>query len=212
MEPAKWFPGIRDQGSEGACSGFSTAENREVLWGKVHQKMLDDRRSPSYLYGRTRIAEGTFPEDAGATLADEFAVLHSFGVCSEDDMPFDEDPAEPIPNIADVDAAAFRIEQACSVDMRDPEKAKQVLAAGFAISIGVAVYDSFESVKSDGLLPIPDPDKENLLGGHAILLLGYDDNCKCYYGANSWGKSWGHNGFFWMPYNYEIEEGWTAVR
>lgn len=209
---ALWFPGIQDQGQEGACTGFATAQWEEIAWGAANGKKIGARRSPAYLYARTRMAEGSFPNDSGATMADEFAVLNTFGVCSQDDMPYDQDPAEPIPNVGDADAAAFRCNTPCTVDMSNADAFKSVLAAGMPIGIAIPVYQSFEGVGSDGILPVPDPDKEALLGGHGVLLAGYKViNGQLYRrGINQWGTGWGDGGYFWMPDGYPIWEAWTA--
>ena len=206
----KWFPGIRDQGQEGSCTGHATAAVREVLYGSFHGKMIDTRRSPAYLYARTRMAEGTWPDDSGATMADEFAVLQSYGVCDEGDMPYDQDPAEPIPEICDADAMPYRVPATAWVDMADPNNAKTVLAAGMPIGIAIPVYQSFEDVGSSGEVPIPDPDKEALLGGHGLPILGYDDKAKIWIIANSWGEGAGDGGYYYLPYSYPTWEAWTA--
>jgi C1A family cysteine protease len=208
----KWFPGIRDQGSEGSCTGQATSACREVLYGSYHNQVLLNRRSPAYLYARTRMAEGTWPSDAGATMADEFAVLQSYGVCSESDMPYDMDPAEPIPNIADADAAAFRVPTPAWVDMGDPNNAMQVLANGMPIGIAIPVYQSFEDVRSDGRVPMPNPDVEPMLGGHGLPILGYDADKKFWIVANSWGTGWGDSGFCYIPFGYPMWEAWTAPK
>jgi len=39
------------------------------------------------------------------------------------------------------------------------------------------------------------------LGGHAILLVGYDDAEKCFILKNSWGEDWGEKGFFKVAYS-----------
>lgn len=209
----RWFPGIRNQGVEGSCTGHATAAFREVLYGIVNQKVIPARRSPAYLYARTRIAEGTFPRDAGATMADEFAVLQSFGVCAEEDMPYDDtDPGEPVPNIADADAATWRVGIPCTVDLSDPRKVYEVLAAGMPICIAIPVYASFEDVGADGIIPIPDIDKEPLLGGHGLPILGADFDKKQWIIPNSWGAGWGDNGWCYMPFAYApfVWEAWTA--
>ena len=71
------------------------------------------------------------------------------------------------------------------------------------IVIGISVYESFESVEvsKTGIVPIP-KDGENNLGGHAILIVGYDDDKKCFKFRNSWGESWGDKGYGYIPYNY----------
>jgi hypothetical protein len=41
----------------------------------------------------------------------------------------------------------------------------------------------------------------SLEGGHAILLVGYDDTNQCFIVKNSWGTSWGEQGFFRIAYS-----------
>ena len=52
--------------------------------------------SPAYLYARTRMNEKTFPQDAGATVADELTSLCNWGVCQEADFPYTQNPSAPI--------------------------------------------------------------------------------------------------------------------
>ena len=81
---------------------------------------------------------------------------------------------------------------------------KQCLASGFPFVFGFTVYSSFESeeVAQTGIVPMPDTENEQVLGGHAVLAVGYDDASQCFIVRNSWGSSWGDNGYFYMPYAY----------
>jgi C1A family cysteine protease len=45
---------------------------------------------------------------------------------------------------------------------------------------------------------------EQVLGGHAVLAVGYDDASQRFLVRNSWGSAWGQNGYFTMPYTYLI--------
>lgn len=38
-------------------------------------------------------------------------------------------------------------------------------------------------------------------GGHAVLLVGYDDSLQCFIAKNSWGTDWGEAGFFKIAYS-----------
>jgi C1A family cysteine protease len=65
------------------------------------------------------------------------------------------------------------------------------------------VYESFESaeVAKTGVVPMPGPD-ERLLGGHAVLAIGYVASTRMFIVRNSWGTKWGDGGYFTMPYAY----------
>jgi C1A family cysteine protease len=80
---------------------------------------------------------------------------------------------------------------------------KVALAGGFPVIFGFSVYDSFESddVATTGIVPMPDYNNEQCVGGHAVLMMGYSDITKRYLVRNSWG-SWGMGGFFTIPYTY----------
>ena len=78
--------------------------------------------------------------------------------------------------------------------------------------IGIQIFESFESdsVAQTGIVPMPNSD-EKCLGGHAVVVIGYDDNFKTglfshkephYEVRNSWGTEWGDHGHFWIPAKY----------
>jgi C1A family cysteine protease len=52
---------------------------------------------------------------------------------------------------------------------------------------------------------MPNTTKEQLLGGHAILLIGYDDKTKVFKFQNSWGVGWGDKGYGYIPYDYVLD-------
>jgi C1A family cysteine protease len=65
------------------------------------------------------------------------------------------------------------------------------------------VYSSMESeeVSKSGRVPMPQPNEE-CLGGHAVLMVGFDDKKKTVLVRNSWGDKWGMGGYFTLPYDY----------
>jgi hypothetical protein len=50
-------------------------------------------------------------------------------------------------------------------------------------------------------VPLP-PRSEQVLGGHAVLAVGYEDATQRFIVRNSWGKGWGNKGYCTMPYSY----------
>ena len=77
------------------------------------------------------------------------------------------------------------------------------LTDGFPFVFGFSVYSSFmeEEVRNTGVMPMPQPG-ETLLGGHAVMAVGYDEEKELLLVRNSWGKEWGDKGYFRMPYDY----------
>jgi len=75
------------------------------------------------------------------------------------------------------------------------DKIKQELIDNGPIEVGFTVYQDFMSYKSGVYIHT----SGSQLGGHAIKLVGYGVDAE--YGPywlcqNSWGKSWGDNGYF----------------
>lgn len=72
------------------------------------------------------------------------------------------------------------------------------------IVFGIQVYSSFESesVAKTGMVPMPNLSKDEYLGGHAVMIVGYNDHMNCFIVRNSWGSSWGDHGYFYLPYSY----------
>ena len=52
---------------------------------------------------------------------------------------------------------------------------------------------------------MPSP-RESVVGGHAVLAVGYDDRGSVFRMRNSWGTKWGMKGYFTMPYAYLLDE------
>ena len=68
------------------------------------------------------------------------------------------------------------------------------------------VYASFESpeVAKTGIVPMPSTN-EQVVGGHAVMAVGYDDSTREFIVRNSWGTTWGIKGYFMMPYAYLMD-------
>jgi C1A family cysteine protease len=132
------------------------------------------------------------------------------GVCREDPTwPYDADPFPPNNKLTQKpsDAAyAEALKYQAIQYQRVPQVLSQMkgcLAAGYPFVFGFTVYESFESqqVAQSGVVPMPHTG-EQVLGGHAVLAVGYDDTQQRFIVRNSWGTSWGDKGYCHMPYLY----------
>jgi hypothetical protein len=77
------------------------------------------------------------------------------------------------------------------------------------VEIGVALHESFFSLNTSetGWVTMPLPG-EAIVGYHAMVICGYDDDRQLFLVRNSWGPQWAHNndrgfnGHAWIPYEY----------
>jgi len=47
-----------------------------------------------------------------------------------------------------------------------------------------------------------------IAGGHVVAIVGYDDSERCWIVKNSWGTSWGENGWFRLSYDADLFADW----
>lgn len=195
----QWYPGILDQGQEGACTAFGTCGVYEVCYGSINQRVIPVRRSRQFLYDVTRMAERTWPDDSGASMSDEFACGQADGLCSDTLDPYKANPADKPTDACYQDALKWRFPDPTMVP-GDLSGMKQVLAQGRAIGISLGVTQAFEDTGSDGKIAVPGV-LEGVLGGHGLCLLGY--NAFGWIVANSWGTGWGDKGYCYLAYGWE---------
>lgn len=194
---------IENQGDLGACTGHAIIGALEYLENLEHEHFV--RLSRMFVYYNERMLEATTKKDAGAQIADGIRVISAYGACKEELWPykpkhFKHRPSEE----AYVEALNHRALDFKQVEQNETD-ILQCLASKRPIIFGINVYESFESdeVAKTGLVPIPQPD-EKCLGGHAVLIVGYDlDRC-LFLVRNSWGPDWGDHGYCWLPFEYVL--------
>ena len=195
-------PPVYDQGNLGSCT--ANAIGAALEFDQIKQK-LKGVFVPSrlFIYYNERVIEGTVKQDAGAMIRDGMKTVAQQGAPHETLWPYvitsfaKKPPASVYTDAAKYPALVYR-----SVP-QDITSLKSCLASGFPIVFGFTVYSGFESpdVAKTGQLNLPTP-TETVLGGHAVLAVGYDDATQRFLIRNSWGTSWGLQGYFTMPYAY----------
>jgi C1A family cysteine protease len=191
---------IEDQKKLGSCTANALIGALEFLERKDGVPFVDLSRL--FVYYNERVIEHTIASDSGAMLRDGIKTLSKQGVCTEKKWPyvithFKNKP----PKACYAEAGGHLITSYQRVQSLDDMRS--CLAAGFPFVFGFTVYDSFESadVEHTGVVPMP-ASKEAVVGGHAVVAVGYKDNDKRFIARNSWGTSWGQQGYFTIPYDY----------
>ena len=195
----QWASPVDDQGSLGSCTGNAIAGAIELMDRKNYKTKTEISRLFIYYY--ERLMEGTVNKDAGAQIRDGIKVGYTYGAPLEKLWPYHINKFKTAPSAeALADAAKRKITK--YQNAADFNAVKDALASGYPVVIGFSVYSSFESpaVSSMGIMPMPDVHREQLLGGHAVCIVVYNDSKQRFIVRNSWGPSWGDNGYFYMPY------------
>lgn len=209
-------PPVYDQEDLGSCTANAVAAVFQFTEGE-QRKALGDYPSRLFIYYNTRLIQNTVSEDSGATLRDAIKSVHVYGSCREQTWPYDVSKFKRKPLKSAYDQGKVKLIDSYQ---RVPQTLKGLRTQLFLqnpIVFGFTVYESFESSKvaKTGLMSLPvegEPD----LGGHAVVLVGYDDKRQAFLVRNSWGKKWGIAGYFWMPYTYALnpklaEDFWTIT-
>lgn len=192
------FPRPGSQGKQGSCVGWATGyalrsyhEGRRQEW-KFERP--DELISPASIYNRLRGFDGKCSE--GTSLTRALELLKEEGAHTLRQAPYTPDDCSR--RFADaLGPGSFRINGFRRIDHTKPDDIKGQLAAGNPVVFGMDVSQSFEKLRG----PVVYDDTESpRTGGHAMVLVGYDEARQAFKLINSWGTQWGDKGFGWVSY------------
>jgi C1A family cysteine protease len=191
---------VENQGNLGSCTANALAGAVEFLELKDGVPPLDLSRL--FIYYNERVIEGTVKEDSGAFLRDGIKSLAKQGVCPEREWSYRISDFRKKPTASCYkDAKKHQITSYYRISTLN--EMWTCLADRFPFVFGFTVYDAFESsaVAKSGVLNMPGPN-ERVIGGHAVMAVGYDNTQERFIIRNSWDTDWGMKGYFTMPYGY----------
>jgi C1A family cysteine protease len=219
-----WKEPCFDQGQLGSCTGNAIAGAIEFALAKEGSATFTPSRL--FIYYNERVIEGTVATDAGAQIRDGMKSVAGVGYCGEDAgspppgcpaasiWPYDISKFADQPPQACYDCAAnHKVGSYLSVAQNLADM-KGCLSERFPFVFGFTVYESFEEMTAPWIVPMPQQG-EAVVGGHAVLAMGFDDAKSVFIVRNSWGPGWGDGGYFYMPYAYLLDDNlsddfWTV--
>ena len=203
VDLSKKCPPVYNQGKLNSCSANALAA--AVWMAKRHSGARPVAASRLFIYYNERAQQGTSGANDPVPLRDGFKCLIKRGVCAESAWPYRASRFADRPPAACYRAARKRRAQSYQRIRQHLAHLKYCLAEGHPFVMGIAVYkgQGLESAaaRRTGSVPMPHG-RRHLLGGHAVLAVGYSDRRRSFLVRNSWGPRWGIRGYFWLPYRY----------
>jgi C1A family cysteine protease len=195
----KWCSPIEDQLHLGSCVAQAIVGAFELMINKSYPGKFKDL-SRLFLYYNARLLDGYTEEDVGVYVRDGIKAVNKWGICAEDLWPYLIKKFADIPMAESyIDAKTRLIDTYKRIETVDDMIS--TINTGFPIVSGIQVFNGFDELRRDGKLGMPSR-KDELLGGHAICIVGYDNIKKYFICRNSFGEDWGDKGYFYMPHDY----------
>ena len=207
------FP-VYNQGRIGSCTANALAAAIEFDRLKAGQTP-EFTPSRLFIYFNERMIEGDVPLDGGAQIRDGVKCLQQQGVCTENSWPYDDTPAPyeggpfPVGSRPVTNPPQACYDEAAEYTITSYQRLSQTLsqlqgclASGYPFVFGFSVFDSwYNSPNPTTTIPLPSGG-DKVIGGHAVLCVGYNNEAQLFKIRNSWGDQVGDNGYFYMPYSY----------
>src|SRR5579872_6651869 len=181
-------PPVVDQGQLGSCTANAIANAH--LFDQMKENLAGSfLPSRLFIYYNERTIEGTVNSDSGAQIRDGIKTIANQGACPETLWPYDISKFTRKPPTKCFQAGLKNQAISYQSVMQSAMQMKGCLASGYPIVIGFTVYESFESpaVAKTGNAPMPGS-SEKVVGGHCVLVVGYDDSTQRFLCMNSWSR------------------------
>jgi C1A family cysteine protease len=189
-------PPVYNQG----CLGCSTANAIAAAYTFCENKLNPSRL---FIYYNERKIEGLSETYSGTMIRNSMKSIYIYGACHENMWPYNISTFTNKPTSkCYIEAKNHRA--ICYKRLPQSITAmKACLNNGLPFVFGFTVYESFETkeVEETGIMSMPN-ENEKILGGHAVLAVGYCNKKNCFIIRNSWGEEWGEGGYFYMPYKF----------
>ena len=198
-----------DQGQTGSCVAQSVVKALENL---ERQRICRERAiSPSqlgpddhknlsvlalYYLSREQMTPKRVREDSGTHPYIACDCLRRFGVCTEEEWPFDINRVFRAPSIMAMrDAYVHKLSAYYRITETGQDRVKSALdalRANHPVVYGTDIGDNWETYSAGQILRVPKTPE----GGHATHLVGWNDHQAVFIGENSWGTRWGDDGYY----------------
>ena len=159
------------------------------------------RPSRLFMYYNARAAAGDQRRDDGTTVRTAVKAAARFGACTESQWPYLSKSVLRKPPARCYRSAEVRTILYERIS-RKLDHLRACLAQGDPFVFGIQAYPiPFTHAQTSGMLELPKAGTQPM-GGHALVVVGYDTKHRAFFARNSLGAKYAHNGFFWVREGY----------
>lgn len=228
-------PPIGNQGNIGSCVGWATAyttRSAEYYYQQNHTSYSGGRNIFSASYIFNQIHGNPTDCNVGSYIADALDTLVSQGVCVQDSMPYTQNCQLAVTAAQKKNGGNYKMARYFQLDATDRQNTqllKFLLNLHHPIVFGTYLDTTFMNAdaqfvwsqwsKPEFNIPKSFVYANNIgrnlpIGGHAMAIVGYDDNKQAFKVQNQWGTYWGDNGFVWISYDFfgNGQFNWPVLR
>ena len=187
------------QGNQGSCVGWAIAYGaRSYYEGVATGQVLSPKLafSPAYIYNQIRSKSSDC--SGGSNIANALNLLKNQGVARNEDFPYMEGNCSRMPSSrVRASAAENAILGWRAIKYGQIETVKGELYRGNPVVVGMSVPGSFDKLRGPTIFSDVNSTSR---GGHAMTIVGYDQQRGAFKVLNSWGTGWGDGGYGWVDY------------
>lgn len=193
------LPVVRDQGdTRGTCVAFAVTAahefDREVAGAAA------EHLSEEALYWGCKVVDGQWR--SGTLFSSAARTLSTTGQPPEPVWPYDPKRPNGVPYAPVSPPDAGWLTSSMAAMSADASTVRSELDAGSPVVLGVVVFDSMFRPTPKGRVELP-PAGSPVRGRHAVLAVGY--NADALLIRNSWGETWGVDGYGWLTDAYTAQ-------
>ncbi|MDX1685120.1 MAG: C1 family peptidase [Saprospiraceae bacterium] len=210
---SQYLPPVGDQGNYGTCVSWALGYNlKTIIEAQDKNYSTTDLTDPSKQFSPKDLflaidKSEVGPNCNGTYLKSAMNAMQRRGIATQQTEPYVNlgDCSQQPSQVATQEAQNYKINNYRSVDIKT-DVIKQYIANNRPVGFGARLGDNFMTWNSDDVLTGHTSfDNVGMHAGHAMTVIGYDDN-KGPRGAfrviNSWGQAWGSQGFIWIDYDF----------
>lgn len=207
---SSYCPKVGNQGNIHSCVGWAvgygamTIERAILNDWQDKEQITASANSALFVYNQIKAKDC----NGGARLSDAMQFITQKGDCLAKDFDTDINNCEKQPeDILQTDALEYAVADFMTLFSSEASaafktmKIKKTLAQQKPVIVGFQINSDFYKLKNAKYW-WTDNEQASPAGGHAAVIVAYDDRKEAFLVFNSWGKSWGSQGYIWVKYQH----------